>query len=491
MKLRREIEDVERFGEIAEIISRNGFGLLLDRLNLPEKFTEEKKASPERLRKSLQELGPAFIKFGQIISERPDLIPEEYIEELSKLQDESPAFSGEKAEKILEREVGLENFESFTEEPLASASIAQVHRATLESGEEVVVKVRRPGIKEKIERDFDIIKFLAKEAQKHVESMAEIEIGEVAEQFTEWTRQELDLRREMENSATLKENLSENEKVVIPEVYPGLTTEKVLTMEYIEVFKLENDELIEENGLDRHELALTGVEIGIKQIIADGFFHADTHESNFLLREDGKIVLLDFGMMGSIDLETRKNIGLLFLYIANEDADGCVEILTEMGRVTDNADLQSFKESVEKQILTLKNSTAETQTVSKLTLTLIQEAGRNGIKIPHSIVIVGKSMVTLEGIFLKIYPEMDLKQEYSKRIKKELKKQYGPEKLGKEFRQDLLENTDLISKAPSKLEELAEKNKKVGKVKIQRNLRRKILAASLLISSTILLLQVL
>lgn len=483
-EIKRDFEDLKRSAEVSGILTKNGLALLKDRFH-SKRPREDVTAS--RLRKTFEDLGPAFVKFGQLMSERPDLVPQEYIDELSKLQDHSPEFSSDKARQIVDREIGLERLDGFEEEPIASASIAQVHKASI-NGKEVILKIRRPGIKEKIQRDFDIIRYLAGKSAKYSTFLRDIDVESSAEQFENWTKQELNLQREMYNAVTLAQNLKDNNRVRIPEVYPDFTTERVLAMEYIEAFKIGDDEKIDQYGLDRHELALTGVEIGINQIVRDGFFHADAHESNFLIDKEGRIIMLDFGMMGSITEKTQRQLALLFLYIAREDVDGCVDIILEMGEVGERTDIEKFREDIEREIMTLKNSNAQQQTVSHMTLSLIEKAGKNRVKMPHSIVIVGKSMVTLEGIILKIYPEMDLREEYSKRMKKILKEKNRPREIKEKFSDDLEKNKGLITKSPSYFQEFFETEEAFTEHTVNMyNSKLKVLGLSLIVSSILLL----
>ncbi|MFB6292082.1 MAG: ABC1 kinase family protein [Candidatus Nanohaloarchaea archaeon] len=489
-----DVEDLERFEDILHILFDEGFGFLLDRLDLMHRIPvvkrlkkpRKKKPGPERVRETFEKLGPTFIKFGQILAQRPDVIPPEYAEELEKLEDSVPAFDPEEARDIVDEEIGMNTFSEFSEEPIAAASIAQVHEATLQNGDEVVVKVRRPGIKEQMHEDLDILLFLAKEFDKH-SNMARGMAYQDVKEFSEWTQEELDLEKEGRNAQVMKENLEDEDRIKIPEAYLEHSTEKVLVMEKVSGVRSNNAEAIRQMDVSTEEIAMTGIRSALKQIIRDGFFHADPHPSNFLVNEDGELIYLDFGMVGKFSKEMRKNIALLILHAYDEDVDGLVETIHSIGYSEEEPDLEGLKKEVEKISLRLKNTTIEEQSISKALIELTMAAADHGIYMPSSLMIGGKALVTVEGIGLAIYPDFKPQDEFTEVVEQLLIDLNQPEELTRSFMIDLTENRDLITKLPSKLNRLAEQQEKTVKVETRNDGREELTVAALIVGSSLLL----
>ncbi len=459
--LDKEIEDIKRFEEIISILGREGFGYILGQLNLRKHLPLHRRPTtpkqqippPERVRRTFEELGPTFIKFGQILAQRPDIVPMAYIDELEKLQDAVPPFDTATAKEIVEEDIGpIEDaFEEFEDEPLAAASIAQVHRATLHNGDEVVVKIRRPGIKEQIRKDLDILLFMAKEGEKHIGELKAMRAHKAVKEFAEWTRDELDLRKEARNAQILQKNMAEEERVKVPDVYTDLTTERVLVMEYVDGVKSNDAEALQELDIDAEEIAHTAIRAGLKQTIRDGFFHADPHPSNFLISEDGNLIYLDFGMMGKMTVTTRRNLGLLLLHAANEEVDAAVDVVKQMATLEDDADIQGLKQDIEESILAIRNTTLEEQSITKALFEIAVRASERGVHVPSSTVILAKSMLTMEGIGLTIYPEFQIKEEFEKTVEHLLYEMNSPSKLFRTFLIDAVQNRDLIARFPTQL----------------------------------------
>ncbi|QKQ97940.1 hypothetical protein GKQ38_00175 [Candidatus Nanohaloarchaea archaeon] len=492
--LENKVEDVERFDEIITIMAEQGLGIfldeidMLDRVPITKKFSRKKVPPPERLRETFEQLGPTFIKFGQIMAERPDIVPEEYTEELQKLQDDVPGFDSEKAREIVDEEIGLEKFENFEEEHIAAASIAQVHRATLEDGSDVVVKIRRPGIKEEVSRDLEILEFLAHRGVKNSSFLEDIQLLRAVKEFSRWTRQELNLKKEARNGELLAENLSDEDNIKIPDIYTEMTTEKAMVMEYVDGVKSSDTEALKNMEIDNEKLAGTAIRSSLKQILRDGFFHADPHPSNFLVREDGTLIMIDFGMMGNLSKDTRENMALMILHSLREDVDKAFEDLKRMGHVQDDADEEALKAELEEKILLIQNANLEEVSFTGQFLDMTIQASRHGVIMPQSLVLMGKSMVTMEGIGMAVAPEYEINDEFRDTIKQILRDDFQPEKLMEELSLDIVENRDLITELPSKLNELTEQKETEVHVENQQNDSRT-LEAGLIISSAFLLTQ--
>lgn len=456
-RIKQEINDIERFEEIIEIISREGCGYFLDKLNLSQhaplirRVTSGRntKPGPERVRETFEELGPTFIKFGQILSERPDIIPIEYAQELEKLEDSVPAFDSEEARRIIDDEVGLEKFDELSEEPIAAASIAQVHEGMID-GEKVAVKVRRPGIKEKMKKDLDILTYFAKKADKHSDFGNHMLYRETKE-FAEWTKKELDLEQEGRNIERFRENMENEDRIKIPETYLGISTEKVLVMEFIDAVKCNNVEEIRKLDVNEKELAKTGLRSFLKQLLRDGFIHMDPHPSNFMVSREGEMVYLDFGMMADITPKMQRNTGLLIMHTYNEDVDAVVETIKRMSYL-ENPDLEELERQVENMILDFRGTNLEQQSLSESLIKLARGAAENGVYMPTKFIMIGKGLVTMEGIGLKIYPDFEFDEEYEELVKElVLKNSADPEEMAESLVTDFVENKDLLTKLPSKI----------------------------------------
>lgn len=485
----QDIADIERLNEIVTTLAENEASHLVKKLGLKQHMSlkhrrKEEKPSPQRLREILEELGPTFIKFGQIMAQRPDLVPEKYRNELEKLEDDVRQFPGEEAREIVDSEVGLENFDSFNEEPIAAASIAQVHKASMD-GKEVAVKVRRPGIKDQVTTDLDIMKYMAAQGEKHSKKLEQVRLGKIVNEFAEWTTQELDLKQEVRNAEIFQENLENEDNVKVPDVYPEKSTEKVMVMEYIEGTKCNDRETIEELDLDREKIAETAISAGLKQTIRDGFFHADPHPSNFLVQQDNTLVYLDFGMMGTISKKMRDRMGLLFMHAANEDIDGALNLITDMAYVEEDADIEGLRKDIEEKILEVKNTTLEENSITTSLLEISVQASEKGVHMPSSVVLIGKSLLTMEGIGLEIYPEFQLSDRYEEIARKQLMKNNQPQDLAESLAIDLIQNKDLISKAPTKINRTIEniQEKQASKIPDNSKNQKAVIAAGLLISS--------
>lgn len=491
--LKDEIHDIERFEEILVTLVEQGFSAFLDRLDLMSHVPvakrvihRSKKPGPERLRETFEQLGPTFIKFGQLLSQRPDVMPERYITELEKLENDVPSFDLDKARSIVDEEIGLEKFHEFEKEPIAAASIAQVHRATLENGEEVVVKIRRPDIKERIKRDLDILLYLAKKIDKHTSFGDKMAYKDVKE-FANWTRQELNFKREIRNAELIRDNLGDEPRIRIPETYPELTTEKVLVMEYVDAVRCNNLEELDEMEVDIHEIAHIGINAHLKQMFRDGLFHADPHPSNFLIDEDGNLVYIDFGMVGRLTKQKRRQMALMILHLYDEDIDAFARTVEKIGYTTGDPDIDSLKEDLEEVALELKGSTLEEQQIVGSMGKIAVKSARYGIYMPNYFMVMGKGMSTMEGIGLQVYPEFDFEESCRDTLEQIIRQQYGPRDMGRTLMLDLMENQDLLTKLPSKINKVLENNGHQTRIHREVNQSQNLVPASLILGSSVML----
>ncbi|AWB87715.1 ABC1 kinase family protein [Mycetocola zhujimingii] len=321
---------LDRYAEIARVLSRNGFGALAGGLGLGRWISpadsaraEKRNPSAERLRMALEELGPTFIKVGQLLSTRADLLPPDYIAELSKLQSSAPPVASAVVMTVIESELGAptsELFAEFTEEPLASASIGQAHAAVLKDGTRVVVKVRRPGAVAQVNEDLEILSNLASQATARWDLAADYDLVGLIDQFSVTIRAELDYLTEARNAERFAENFRDS-RIHIPRVFRETTTSRVLTLERITGVRVDDLPALDEAGVDRSEVIALAVDAICQMVFVDGFFHADPHPGNLFIETDGRIGLIDFGMVGSIDEKMRDHLVSLFSALLQGDPD--------------------------------------------------------------------------------------------------------------------------------------------------------------------------
>ncbi|MFQ6058588.1 MAG: ABC1 kinase family protein [Anaerolineae bacterium] len=421
--LGRRYRHVRRYREIAHILLRHGFGHLVELLeltpflSLPRRLLRREIAEgppltgPEHLRLAVEELGPTFIKMGQILSTRPDLVPPDYLAELERLQDTVPPFPLEAAREQIERE--LERpvealFASFSPQPIAAASLGQVHRATLRHGEAVVVKVQRPDIERVIETDLEILFDLARLAQERTPLGETYELVEIVEDFAATLRGELDYRREGRNADRFRRNFANEPTLYIPKVYWEYTTRRVLTLEEIRGVKINDVEGLEAAGLDRHRVALNSTRIILKEVFEDGFFHADPHPGNFFVMEGEVIGAMDFGMVGYLDQRTKESLLRLFLVAVQRDAEGVVDELRRMGVVERRVERWRLERDIQRLLtkyygLPLKEIRAREVVDDVTPITF-----RYHLRFPTELWLLAKTLVMMEGVGLQLAPDLDV-----------------------------------------------------------------------------------
>ncbi|MFO7819407.1 MAG: AarF/ABC1/UbiB kinase family protein [Halanaerobacter sp.] len=437
--LTKKYQHLKRYREIVEILLKHGFGYLIGELDLYQFVPLSKRiktldtAPPEaskakRLRQVLEELGPTFIKLGQLLSTRPDLLPQDYILELEKLQDQAPPIS---LEAVIEQlEDNLESdyqdlFQEFSPEPLASASIGQVHRAILDDGTEVVVKVQRPEIEKKVHADLEIMTDLAGMLERRVFADLFISPVEVMDNFSELIKKELDYRNEARNSVKFKNNFAEDDTVKVADLYWEFITQKVLVMEYIDgvsINKLSED-------VNRHEIAETIFNSFMKQILLDGCFHGDPHPGNIIITQDNKLGLIDFGLIGQISQRDREIAATLFMALLQQEMDLAVDELLKLGIVTQEIDKKALKRDLYKLVDDYYGTTLEQVELGPLVNRLFNLAFEYEIKLPFNFILLGKSLVTIEGIISKIDPKFDTVAESKPFMSKLIKAKLNPKRL--------------------------------------------------------------
>ncbi len=433
-KRRRPIINIGRFGEILGVFIKFGFGDIVSKLNIEKYFSITKKFIPsikkkdveivlsrwERLRIVLEELGPTFIKFGQFMSNRPDLLPDELITELEKLQDSVKPFPFQDAIKILESELNspINNIVSdFSKEPLASASIAQVYKAVLKNNDSVVFKIKRPHIKQIISTDMNILYQLALLAENRFEIIRALRVSQIVEEFERMILKELDFTIEASHMERFRRDFKNDKRIYIPKVYTDLSFTKVLTTEFVDGIKVSDIEAIKKADLDPKDIAYKGAQLVLSQIFENGFFHADPHPGNILIRLDGSICFLDFGAIGIITPSFRYYLGILLYGFVKKDPQKIIRTLSQLSythiRNTEQLeyDITEFIEEYSYASLKDINLGDLLQRFSNIIVDY-------NIKVIPGFYLLLKSFIAIEGVGIKLNPEFSMAEQLEPFVKK-------------------------------------------------------------------------
>lgn len=351
-----ESPNLKRLKEIIEVLNDYRFGYVAEKTKLKSKIPFKGKSKyesieeldsslPERIRLSLQELGTTFIKLGQMLSTRPDLVGDDIAAELTKLQGDVPPVDLEIIKSTIEAELNSpvkDLFLEFDEKPIGSASIGQVHKAVLKNGNKVAIKIQKPGVEEIIHKDITIMRFLAKRINDYMPRMRMYNLPRIVDEFERSIIKEIDYNQEAINVIRFDKNFEENEKIYVPKVYKEYSTEKVLTMELIEGKKVSNV-IDSDEGYDKPLIAKREIDSYFKQVLIDGFFHADPHPSNVYILDDNVVCFLDYGMMGILDQEFREDFAELVMHYLENNVKGVMNQLVYMGIINENIDMKAFK----------------------------------------------------------------------------------------------------------------------------------------------------
>ncbi|HET8656450.1 MAG TPA: AarF/UbiB family protein [Longimicrobiaceae bacterium] len=406
------------YGEVAALLVKYGNGDLVRQAGLDEALPEETPATeqgrvPEaaELAADLERLGPTFVKLGQLLSTRPDLLPEPYIDALSRLQDQLEPFPFEEVERIVSTELDApisELFCWFDREPLAAASLGQVHRAELMDGRSVAVKVQRPGIRERITTDMEALEEVVGFLDRHTEVGRRYGVARILEEFRKSILGELDYEREAANMTTLARNLAEFDRIYIPVAIGGHTTSRVLTMEYVRGRKLTRLSRLARCEVDGEELAEQLFQAYLKQILVDGFFHADPHPGNVFLTDDGRLALLDVGMVGRLTPELRTRLLRFMLAIGEGRAEDAAGVMVQIGDPQPGRfDEKAFTRSVAELVLRHEALPAEKIQLGRIVIELSRSAGECGVWLPEEFPTLGRALLALDRVGRTLDPTLD------------------------------------------------------------------------------------
>ncbi|WP_191126258.1 ABC1 kinase family protein [Cerasibacillus terrae] len=479
--LEKRIRHLQRYRDIVVAFSRNGFGYiademgLLDLVSLPKRILShndyeiEKKSVGERIRLILEELGPTFVKLGQFASTRPDILPENVIRELEKLQDDVGAFPYEEVRDIIETELEkpLETiFAEFEETPLAAASIGQVHYAILHSNDEVAVKIQRPRIHRVVNTDLEILQDLAVLAEKRLDWAERYQVCQIVEEFEKSLKKELNYMQEGRSGERIAFSFEEDKSIHVPEIYWDYTTDKVLVMEYVSGTKLSDEEKLKEKGINRTTLAKRFVEAMFQQVFVDGFFHADPHPGNILALPDEKIIFMDFGMVGHLTPQTQDDLGTFVIALMRQDTDGIMKALMQLGMISDEVDMNSLYQDIEQLRLKYYDVPLSSVSLSEAIEDLFAVSYEHRIHIPSELTLLGKTLLTIEGIVEKLDPELSIVKMAEPFGRELIKRKVHPKKVVGDMFKYFLEYKELVTEFPSSVKKLKEVVKK-GKFRME------------------------
>jgi ubiquinone biosynthesis protein len=464
----KRIRHIKRYQDVAKVLTRHGFGFfveeigLLQMLSLPKRFLKHnEEVDPltvgERIRQAIEELGPTYVKIGQMASTRADLIPKEVLGELEKLQDNVPPFPFEQVSAIIEAELGSpleEVFSWIDHEVMAAASIGQVHRAQLRTGELVAVKVQRPKIKSMIETDLEILLDLGTMAEQRFARLERLQLREVVEEFSKSLRNELDYLIEARNAEKIAKQFKDEPSIHIPKIYWDYTTRTVLTMEYVQGIKLNQFKEIEKKGYDRKVIAEQLVKAVFHQVLIEGFFHADPHPGNIFLLKKGVISFIDFGMVGKLNTDMKQNFASLVIALMRRSTEGIVKVVLRIGIVPDEVNLQRLTNDVDELREKYMDVPMSRISLGESINDLFRVAFSHRIRIPSDLTLLAKCLLTLEGIVEKLDPKlsmMDMAEPFGTQL---LKERYRPSTIAEKIWYNILNFNDFFVDLPKQLKDL-------------------------------------
>jgi len=422
-----------------------------------------------RIRRALEDLGPIFIKFGQVLSTRRDLLPDDIAIELAKLQDQVPPFPGAEATRLIEKALGDSVdviFTNFDREPLASASIAQVHTAELRTGEKVVVKVVRPGIEKIIRRDVDLLYTIARLAQRYSRDAKRLRPVEVVSEYEKTIFDELDLMREAANASQLKRNFDNSHLLYVPQVYWDLCRDNVMVMERIYGTQVSDIKTLKAKGISMQQLGERGVEIFFTQVFRDNFFHADMHPGNIFVEDSGRYVGVDFGIMGTLTIEDQRYLAENLLAFFNRDYRRVAVLHVESGWVPADTRIDEFESAIRSVSEPIFDRPIAEISFGHFLLRLFQTARRFNMEVQPQLVLLQKTLLNIEGLGRELYPELDLWTTAKPFLERWMRDQVGPKAFLNRLKQGLPTMSEHLPEIPALVHRVL-KDAKDGKLQLQ------------------------
>jgi ubiquinone biosynthesis protein len=473
----RTYRNLDRYRQILTILFKYGFDSMLNRLNLGSYFESglqmisrnrrervEGLTDYERLRMACEELGPTFIKMGQILSTRSDLIPDDLVRELTKLQDNVPPFPFLQVREIVEQELRAPLnvlFAHFDETPLAAASIGQVHRARLITGEEVIIKIQRPGIRKVIEVDLEILFHLATLMEKNIEEAEIYRPTKIVDEFARSIEKEINYKIEAQHAERFARQFAGNESIYIPRIFNQTTTGRILTMEYVDGVKASDIHLLERAGLDRKLIAARGADVTFEQIFKHGFFHADPHPGNICILPGNVICYLDFGMMGYIDKRSMETFADIIIGYVRRDEAAIADAVMRIVEWDDPPDRRALESDIATFVDLYLYQPLKDMHMGDILQEFLDLFARHRLRLPPDIFFMIKAMTEVEGLGLMLDPDFNMVEKVEPFIKDLQMARIHPRKLMGDF----LASSTMLKGVPFELYDLL-KQFKSGKVKI-------------------------
>lgn len=471
-RIDRRSRNLKRYRQIIGVLVKYGFGHILDQIKIGpylrlgkkifvrEKPETEQLNYAQRIRLAIEELGPTFVKLGQVLSTRPFLIPLDLVIELSKLQDEVAPFPFDQAREIVERELKAplsELFLSFEESPTASASLSQVHKAQTKEGEKVAVKVQRPGIKPVIDTDMEILTDLANLLERYIPESKQYDPKGMVDELAKTLRREVDFKNEARNIEVFASNFKGDPTVFVPRVFWNKTTDLVLTLEYIQGVKVSNLKELEKEGLDRKVIARNGGRSVFKQVFVDGFFHADPHPGNLFVLENNAIAPVDYGMMGRLSETTMDELSELLISVVTWNPKGIIKTWQKAGVLEDTPDLRALEADLTDFLYRYHKIPVSRIDMKTLVNDGFDIVHRHKIQLQSDLMLFGKALITYEEVGRMLDPTYDLVGEASPFVKKLSKRKYQPKIIWRDIVTVLQDLRELITPFPYELRRIVEK----------------------------------
>ena len=470
LRVNRNIRTIRRYRTILGVLIKYGFGHFVEQLNIDyylelgkrivtlDKIPKdlERLSQAQRLRLAMEELGPTFIKLGQLLSTRPDVLGSAYIHEFSKLQDKVPGFSFEEVNAQIQRELGYpaeELFAEFSTTPLAAASIAQVHRGKLRSGEEVVFKVRRPGIVKIVETDIDVLMGLAYLIEQHIPTVALYDPVGLVKEFRRSIMRELNFTREGRTVDRFAVNFAESETVYTPKIFWDYTGDIVLTMEYVDGIKISALEELTAQGYDLKEVASRGADAFLKQVLDFGLFHADPHPGNVFILPDQVICMLDYGMVGRLGQDLKDQLIDLLQALLNRDVDKIISQLLYSGELTDDSDIKNLRRDLHDFIEDYYDIVLQDIKVGKLLSEFIEILTHHRIHFPADFMILAKALVIMEGVGRQLDPEFNMINHMRPYVNKIIFERFSPKNISEQAGRIVQAYSSLAKNLPQDIKE--------------------------------------
>ena len=470
LRVNRNIRTIRRYRTILGVLIKYGFGHFVEQLNIDyylelgkrivtrDKMHKEleRLSQPQRLRMAMEELGPTFIKLGQLLSTRPDVLDQEFIQEFSKLQDEVPAVTLEQIKTQIRRELGYpadELFAEFSDEPLAAASIAQVHRGKLRSGEEVVFKIRRPGISKIVETDIDVLMGLAYLIEQHVPAIAIYDPVGLVKEFRRSISREMNFTREGRTVERFAANFADSTTVYIPKIFWDYSGEIVLTMEYVPGIKISHLEELRAQGYDLKEIAKRGADAFLKQVLDHGLFHADPHPGNVFVLPDQVICMLDFGMVGRLGQDLKEQLLDLLQALLERDVDSIISQLLYSGELTDTADLKNLRRDLHDFIEDYYDLVLQDIKIGRLFSEFIELLTHHRIHFPPDYMMLAKALVVMEGVGRQLDPNFNMISHMRPYVNRLLIERFSPKNISTQASRIAVAYTSLAKNLPHDIKE--------------------------------------